>query len=38
MRKVYKYVGAGNSFVLLPDFEETFSVEALPALAQKLCG
>ncbi len=36
--KVYKYEGAGNSFVLLPDFEEAFSLEELPALARRLCG
>ena len=35
--KVYKYEGAGNSFVLLPDFDEKFPPEKLPELAQTLC-
>lgn len=36
--KVYHYEGAGNSFVLLPDFEEAFSLQELPDLARRLCG
>ena len=36
--KIYHYVGAGNSFVILPDFEENLSVAALPHVARRLCG
>lgn len=36
--KVYHYEGAGNSFVLLPDFEEVYSLQELPELARRLCG
>lgn len=36
--RAYKYVGAGNDFVLLPDFEEQLREEALPELARRLCS
>lgn len=36
--KIYHYVGAGNSFVILPDFEENLSAEKLPELARRLCS
>lgn len=35
--KIYSYVGAGNDFVLLPDFDETIPDGEIPALAKKLC-
>lgn len=35
--KTYFYVGAGNDFILLPDFEERISDGDIPALARKLC-
>lgn len=35
--KAYKYVGAGNDFVLLPDFDERIPDGELPALARRLC-
>ena len=38
MMKIYHYVGAGNSFVILPDFEESLATEALPDIARRLCG
>ena len=36
--KAYKYVGAGNDFVLLPDFEGRLPDETLPELARRLCN
>ncbi len=35
--KIYEYDGAGNDFIILPDFEEHIPEETLPALAVKLC-
>ena len=35
--KIYKYVGAGNDFILIPDFEVSIADDMLPALAVHYC-
>ena len=34
---LFKYVGAGNDFILIPDFEARLDDASLPALALKYC-
>lgn len=35
--EIYKYVGAGNDFILIPDFDALLEDAALPGLAQRYC-
>lgn len=35
--EIFKYVGAGNDFILIPDFEEAIAEGDIPALAVKYC-